>query len=125
MYGMFHGLYNMESRRRAASAESAARRSETKTGEAQRELRLIAERLDKLVLINMAMWSLVQERTGVSEEDLANRIQEIDLQDGVADGKVTRNVRQCPNCRRTMSRRHNKCLFCGSGNLGETALENI
>lgn len=125
MLGMFHGLYNLESQRRAASATSAARRSETKAGDAQRELRLIAERLDKLVLINMAMWSLVQERTGVSEEDLANRVQEIDLRDGVADGKVTRNVRQCPNCRRTMSRRHNKCLFCGSANLGKTAMENI
>jgi ribosomal protein S27AE len=125
MYGMFHGLYDLESRRRAASAESSARRSETKAGDVQRELRLIAERLDKLVLVNMAMWSLVQERTGVSEEDLANRVQEIDLQDGVADGKVTRNLRQCPNCHRTMSRRHNKCLFCGSANLGETALENI
>ncbi len=125
MYGMFHGLHNWESGRRAARAESEARKSQTKAGAVQRELRMLGERLDKLVLVNMAMWSLIQERTGVTEEDLANRVQEIDLRDGVADGKVTKKLRQCSKCGRAMSRRHNKCLFCGNDQLGETALENV
>lgn len=37
--------------------------------------------------------------------------------DGVQDGKATRTVARCPKCRRVMSPRHNKCLYCGAGKL--------
>jgi len=110
---------------RSQMAESSARKAKRETVEMSRQVRLIAERFDKLVLLNMAMWSLLQERTGLKEEDLLQRAQEIDLQDGVADGKVTRTVKKCGNCGRSVSNRHNRCLYCGSDALSETPFDGI
>jgi len=120
MNGMFYGLYAAGyAHRRASEAESAARKSQAKATEVFRELRVLEERLDKLILVNTALWSLVQERTGLTEDDLVQRVQQIDLQDGVADGKITRMLQKCGRCGRTVSRRHRKCLFCGSEDLSE------
>lgn len=96
-----------------------------KLSELNRELRLMGDRLDKLVLVNMAMWSLLQERAGVTEEQLIKKMEEIDLQDGVADGKVTHDNQNCGNCGRTISQRHRRCLFCGSGDLGKGAFNGV
>lgn len=125
MNGIFAGLYAGQVSRQVLRAESAAHKSETRAGEVERELRILGERVDKLVLVNMAMWSLLRERTGLTEENLADRVQEIDVRDGSADGKITRKLQQCPNCGRTMSRRHNKCLFCGNDALGDAPFENV
>lgn len=127
MFGpsLFGSLYAAEASRQAASSATSARRSATKADEVRRELRILTDRFDKLVLINMAMWSLMQERTGLSEDDLIQRVQDIDLRDGVPDGKITRGVRKCSNCGRAVSQRHNKCLFCGNDALGDTPFENV
>jgi len=130
MLGLFRGLYGAYRLYEAAdaagaAAESIAPRGGYKVGEAMRELRLLNERLDKLVLINMAICELLQEKVGLSDKELADKAQEIDLRDGVPDGKVTRTVRRCSKCGRTISRRHNKCLFCGSESLDDTILEAI
>ena len=126
MHGLLYGLLEPGMVvRRASEAESAARKSQTKATEVLRELRVVEERLEKLVLIHMAMWSLMQERTGASEEDLAQRVQEIDLADGVADGKITRTAQKCAQCGRTISRRHRKCLFCGSEDLTAAPFKGV
>ena len=41
------------------------------------------------------------------------RVEEIDLRDGRRDGKLTKNVTECPVCQRTMSRRYGRCFYCG------------
>ena len=129
MFGMFYGLYALSgagpAHRRAGEAEAAARRSEYTAAEAEREVRALTERLDKLILINMSMWSLLQERTGVTEEQLMERVQEIDMRDGVLDGKITRMLQKCTQCGRTTSRRHRRCLFCGGTDLKETAFDGV
>ena len=83
------------------------------------------ERFDKLSLVCLAMWSLLQEKTHLTEEELMERVRAIDLADGVADGKVTRTVRQCTQCGRTMSPRHRKCLYCGAEELKESAFDDV
>ena len=37
------------------------------------------ERLDTLVLINMAMWSFIRQNSNLTEEDLMDKVREIDL----------------------------------------------
>lgn len=85
----------------------------------------LEERLDKLTLISMALWSLLKERTELSEEDLVQRVKEIDLADGVQDGKFKNKINRCPKCNRVMSPRHRKCLYCGSENLTLTAFDTV
>ncbi|MFH1741580.1 MAG: hypothetical protein ABIH23_21445 [bacterium] len=70
-------------------------------------------RIDKLTLISMALWSLLQQVSDLTEEDLIERVKEIDLSDGVLDGKVRQPAVKCPQCNRTMSQKHRRCLYCG------------
>ena len=83
------------------------------------------ERIDKLALVNMAMWQLIQEKTSLTELDLLEKVQEMDLKDGVPDGKVTRTVRRCRKCNRVMHNRHNHCLYCGAPEMITSAFDTI
>jgi len=74
----------------------------------------VKDRLDKLVLISMAMWELIRDKTKLTEEDLAVKISEIDMRDGQMDGRAApAKMKTCPSCNRAMSARHKRCLFCG------------
>lgn len=85
----------------------------------------LEDRLDKLALICMAMWSLMRQTTQLTEEDLMQRVKEIDLLDGQADGRITPQVARCPACNRVMSPRHTRCLYCGKDKLQITAFDSI
>jgi hypothetical protein len=85
----------------------------------------LEERLDRLALINMAMWSLIRQHTQLTEEDLIERVQEIDLLDGKADSRVSRQVGRCPACKRVMAQRHTKCLYCGEARPVLTAFDTV
>ena len=65
------------------------------------------------------VWELLQERTNLTEDDLMAKVRDIDLRDGVADGKLQtdKSLAKCSNCGRTMSDRHGRCLYCGGANL--------
>ena len=82
-------------------------------------------RLDGLALVCVAMWSLLKDKTGLTEEDLLERVRQIDLADGQQDGAARRNVAKCPQCGRSMSSRHKRCLYCGAENLVYTAFDAV
>lgn len=82
-------------------------------------------RIDKLALINMAMWSLLKEHTPLTENDLLERVKEIDLQDGQLDGKVRTTPQECPECGRKLSQKHQKCLYCGHSVQGNDAFGGV
>lgn len=82
-------------------------------------------RIDKLALINMAMWSLLKQHTPLNEEDLLERVKEIDLQDGQLDGKVRTAPQECPQCGRKLSQKHQKCLYCGYDVQGQDAFGGV
>jgi ribosomal protein S27AE len=84
---------------------------------AERECNNLEDRLDKLLLACTALWELLRDRTDLTEDDLLAKVQEVDLRDGQADGKITKTVKKCPRCGRTMSPRHGECLYCGERDL--------
>lgn len=116
-------LWEMYQQSRISSAESSALRGEEKAHDAARTVQYFQDRLDKLILINMALWSLLKQETNLTEEDLLDRIKEIDLSDGVLDGKVRQTAIQCPQCGRTMSNKHHSCLYCGYVKEGSGAFD--
>ena len=104
-------------------AKATARRGTSNALDAKRSVRSLEDRLDRLTLVNMAMWSLLKDKLGLTEEDLISRMVEIDISDGRPDGKVTVGVRKCGKCGRVLSPRHRKCLYCGAADLRATAFE--
>ncbi|MEI7833829.1 MAG: hypothetical protein WCJ56_11620 [bacterium] len=93
----FHGL----------SAEEA------QAARLQRDINYYEQAIDRMTLLNMAMWSILKEKLGVTDEELLKRVEEIDLSDGRLDGKVHVQVSTCPQCNRQMSCKHQRCLYCG------------
>ena len=73
----------------------------------------LEDKVDKLALICHAMFELIQESTGISEDQLRKKIVEVDLRDGQADGRVTPRAKKCPKCEAMMSPQFGRCLFCG------------
>lgn len=123
LHGLMYGLGTHSSA--APSTERAAARSASSAREVKDDLRFMEERLDKLALVCMAMWSLLIEKNGMTEEQLMERVREIDLQDGDADGRVGKKVRKCLQCGRTMSPRHSRCLYCGAEEAKLSAFDDV
>jgi len=91
-----------------------ARREEDRAAQVKTvSMRELQNQFDRLTLVTMAMWSLLKEKTELTEEDLLKRVEEIDLSDGKIDGKFNPQTSTCPQCGRTLSARHNRCLYCG------------
>ena len=92
---------------------------------AARNVMFLEDRLERLSLVCMAMWSLVQDRTDLTEADLLERVHQLDLMDGKADGKATEHVAKCVKCDRTMNRRHLRCLYCGADKAAGSAFDRV
>jgi hypothetical protein len=86
---------------------------------------LLETRLDRLALVCRALWSYLQEATQLSEEELLERVKQLDLADGKLDGKVSAAVVECPSCHRTMSPKHGRCMWCGEENPQKSAFDQI
>lgn len=110
---MIELFWELHQHRRIAEAESAATHGAERALDAVSQVQAFEERLDKLTLISMALWSLLKETTNLTEEDLMERVKEIDLSDGKLDGKVRQTALRCPECNRVMSAKHKRCLYCG------------
>jgi hypothetical protein len=109
----------------SATAAGDAARASSAAGSAKRDVAHLEDRLERLSLVCMAMWSLLQDKTKLTEDDLLQRVKLIDLMDGVQDGKATRGVQKCHACNRVMSARHRKCLYCGADKLAQSAFDAI
>ncbi len=76
------------------------------------ELERLRIDLDRLSLVCRAMYSLLQESAGLTEQDLLRRVDEIDGQDGQLNGRVRAAVQPCPECGRACGARQRHCLYC-------------
>jgi hypothetical protein len=111
---MIELLWDLHQERRIGQAQDSANVAARKATDFQERVRFLEDRMDRMLLTNMALWSLLRDTMGLTDQDLIARVQQIDLEDGVADGKVTRAApTTCPRCQRTFSPRHRRCLYCG------------
>lgn len=114
---MFWEFYQMSAinsaDRKAADAEGRARHVENRSRFFEKDLRELQSRVDGLALGCQALWELLCENTSLSDRDIEARMQEIDLRDGKADGKMSTTVRDCPTCHRPVNARRPTCLYCG------------
>jgi hypothetical protein len=69
----------------------------------------LAKRLAKLSLICVALWPLLKEKSGLSDDDLVQRMRAMEQEIGA---KAMATFR-CPKCRAVISAKLNKCQFCG------------
>lgn len=77
------------------------------------EIRDLQHEVERLRLINQSMWELLREHLKLNDEALEAKIREVDLRDGVEDGRMTGHALKCPRCERISHSKHWKCLYCG------------
>jgi len=97
----------------AVFAAGDAAKAKSKAGKVERGLRVLEANLAKSMMINEALWELIRDQHGLTEKDLHEKLYEVDMRDGVLDGKHQRKAITCPNCSHAVSPRHPACIYCG------------
>ncbi len=97
----------------AIAGDSTAAGASRVAKAARSDARDVEDRLDRTLLACEAMWSILRDKLGVTDIELVERINDIDLSDGKLDGKVRKTAVACPKCHRTISQRFPKCMYCG------------
>ncbi len=97
---------------RHATADASQARRDAR--DARTSLQDLEERVGRLTLACTAMWDLLRSRFGLTDQDLLDFIQEVDLRDGQPDGKHNPRGRQCPGCNRVNNLRRRSCMYCES-----------
>ncbi len=88
-------------------------RAKSKADALNRKIRLLEANLAKTLLLCETMWEFISREHNLTENDLHNMINEVDMRDGVLDGKNQRKASECPGCGRMVSARHPACMYCG------------
>ena len=106
-------IWGLANARAAANAQADAATAGRDANRARATAETLEARLDRTTLACEAMWTLLRDKLGMTDNDLVDRIVELDLSDGKLDGKVAKSAVSCPKCGRTIARRFNKCMYCG------------
>ena len=114
-FGMAGGMYRATGESiTAASASQEATRAKHQARVVARELKVMQANLAKTLMICEALWEILRDEHGYTEDNLHKKLYEIDMRDGVLDGKNQRKISDCPNCGRKVSPRHPACIYCGT-----------
>lgn len=75
----------------------------------------LEQRVERLLMITEALWEILKEQHGYTDEELIRRVGLIDLCDGRLDGReAPSGPREREQCGRMLSRKHVKCIYCGA-----------
>jgi hypothetical protein len=77
-------------------------------------LRELEVTISHMALTCQAMWELLREHAGTTDAELLAKIKEVDLRDGVADGRMRPVVVNCPKCGKPSNTKHSVCMYCGA-----------
>ena len=104
--GYVLGQHGAQSARFASSVAS-------RSGASATDIMDLNDRVDRLLLVVDAMWSLLED-AGYTDEQLVERIEQIDVSDGAADGKRKPEATICVNCEAKVPGGFPACQFCGT-----------
>ena len=105
--GYSSGSYSASTASRdAASAKSAAQAMSQRA-------KVLEANLAKTLMICETLWELLRDEHGWTDQNLYKKLHEVDMRDGVLDGKNQRKAVKCPDCGHTVSARHPACIYCG------------
>lgn len=98
----------------ADTAAQNARETADRVGDKlHREIQRLDGKIEGLALVCEALWELLRENTQLTNADIRNKIHEIDIRDGRADGRITGQPYDCRSCHRPVHTNHSRCIWCG------------
>lgn len=82
---------------------------------AVRQIAELEAKIDSLALLCHALFEELQKNSGLTEAELRERMAEIDLRDGAADGKYAPQVlATCRECGHKVKTNRPNCFWCGA-----------
>ena len=72
------------------------------------------QELEELTLACQAMWELLRDHLGFTDDHLKAKILKIDARDGTVDGKIGAELIDCPPCGQQASTIKPNCMYCGN-----------
>lgn len=94
--------------------------AKAKAREAITEARHLKYKFEKLMLVTEALWEIVKDHTKGTDEELKEKIKQIDLKDGKLDGKVAEGpAEKCKKCGQIMQKNKTICIYCGAENKND------
>lgn len=107
MWDIWQEMRLNENRRRQDSVERDVRRSDGNLEDLQRQV-------DKIALVSQALYELLKDRTGITDEDLRRKIRAVDMRDGSEDGSIKASPLRCPKCGGAVTVGAFSCQVCGA-----------
>ncbi len=92
----------------------AAHRAQTKADRSAGEVSDLKQQVERLSLACQAMWELLRDYSGMSEEHIESKILEIDGRDGRVDGKIATLILTCTACGKPTNSKRQFCVLCGA-----------
>jgi len=109
----FDFLWNVNQEQKIIKVSTAVTDKMQHVGHLGMDVNFLKTTVERLALTNAALVEILSERVGVTERDILEKIEEIDLRDGVKDGKITMKPRNCSKCSRVLPAKRKICLYCG------------
>jgi hypothetical protein len=119
--GLFSLFWDMRQDQGIREAQDAAAKSARHVQSTQQELDELRAAVDRLSLMNQALWELLRDRAELSDADLRAKADEVDRRDGRADGRMGEAVAACPKCAKANVESRARCLYCGATLRGTDA----
>lgn len=89
--------------------------AKSKANEANTNILFLRQKVDKLMLITEAMWSILKETTKCTDEELKERMRQLELKDDKLDVKASK----CSKCGKILQKNMPSCIYCGTQNEQE------
>jgi formate-dependent nitrite reductase cytochrome c552 subunit len=104
-------IYQSNKIDKVAALEADSFRRLTHTQDRVRDLE---QRYERMRLVTAALWQLLKAHTGLTDADLKQYIEKVDLADGKLDGKIARKggAMDCPHCTRRILKTAVVCPWC-------------
>jgi len=107
-------LWDMIQQSQIHDAQSSAADAFRRADQVRRDVDRSQATIDALALSCAAMWELLSEKLGVTDQELMAKIEEIDLRDGKLNGKMANVTLECPDCGRSNNSKRVRCIYCGT-----------
>ena len=98
---------------RILNAETSASDARRRADSAQAKSETLQQQVDRLTLMNAALWTILRERLSLGDVDLLERMDQLDASDGAIDGRYRPPPRLCPACLRRSASTSPRCMYCG------------
>ena len=101
------------------NASLASRLSLKRSSEAVQEDRVaeLEQEVGELALLSKTLMRILLEKGVCTGREIEDMMHQVDLEDGVADGRVTKNAARvagkCPECNRPVDAHRKRCFYCG------------